>query len=122
VRVITAGLGVRVTVTSVARDRGKQAGLYENYVRCGCNNCSYRPGSPHCFPAAHPDTSPHVLGIAFDLKLDPPGPLVVVEGRKIGRNYAIAGLLWESLGLRWGGRFRDEIHFDFWPKGYTPHA
>jgi len=44
----------------------------------------------------------HLLGLAFDLQVTPRSGLLE------------AGLLWESLGGRWGGRFRipDEIHFD----------
>lgn len=89
-------VGYRVTVTSVRRDRDKQRELW---TRCmeGRSN----------FPAAYPGTSPHELGIAFDLHLDPP-------------HYDGPGHLWERLGLRWGGRFRDEIHFDFYPRGFLP--
>ena len=34
--------------------------------------------------------------------------------------YELAGEIWERLGFRWGGRFDDEIHFDFLPTGFTP--
>ena len=109
VGVLERVLGVRVIVTSVARSRTKQVSIWQ---RC-------MAGASR-FPAAYPGTSPHELGIAFDVQIVPPGPSVVIDGRKIGQNYAIAGEIWERLGLRWGGRFRDEIHFDFYPTGFTP--
>ena len=52
------------------------------------------------YPAAPPGNSKHELGIAFDLgNLDP-------------HLIRAAGHLWESWGGRWGGRFRDVIHFE----------
>jgi len=88
--------GIRVTVTSARRDPKKQAQLYEAYL-----------AGRSKFPAAPPGHSPHELGIAFDVHLDPPA-------------YEAAGTVWESLGLRWGGRFQDRIHFDFYPRGWSP--
>lgn len=108
--VVEDALGVRITITSVTRSRSRQVKIWE---RC------MRGASP--FPAAFPGTSPHELGIAFDLKIDPPGRMVRgPDGRVIGQHYLVLGQLWERLGLRWGGRFRDEIHFDFYPKGHVP--
>jgi len=52
------------------------------------------------YPAALPGTSKHERGLAFDLgNVDP-------------RLLRAAGRLWESWGGRWGGRFRDAIHFE----------
>jgi D-alanyl-D-alanine carboxypeptidase len=85
-----------VVVTSVRRDASKQAKLYADY-KAGRSR----------YPAAPPGRSTHGLGIAFDLHLEP-------------SDYSVAGAIWESLGLRWGGRFGDPIHFDFHPKGWTP--
>jgi hypothetical protein len=90
---LLADAGVRVTVTSARRDPAQQAKLY----------AAYKAGKSR-FPAAPPGKSTHALGAAFDLHLDPP-------------IYEEAGKLWESLGLTWGGRFKDEIHFDFRPRG-----
>jgi hypothetical protein len=87
---------VRVTVTSTRRGEDEQRKLYDCYRRTGCSNC--RRG-PTCFPAAPPGQSTHALGIAMDLKLDPPV-------------YAQAGWVWEQIGRTWGGRFGDKIHFD----------
>jgi len=81
--------GVNVTVTSTRRSMAEQQRLWDNY-QAGRSR----------YPAARPGTSQHGLGLAFDLHLDPPV-------------YAAAGRLWESFGLTWGGRFNDEIHFDF---------
>lgn len=89
--------GIKATVTSTRRDPDQQARLWNNYQRCGCSSCPPVPG--RCFPAARPGQSTHALGYAFDLRLDPP-------------RYDLAGRIWESLGLTWGGRFRDPIHFD----------
>lgn len=101
--------GQRVTVTSVGRSRAKQTALWQRCM-AGLSN----------FPAAAPGSSPHELGIAFDLMLTPPGP-GVPESRAFAY-YRPWGELWESFGLRWGGRFRDSIHFDFYPRGFRPKA
>lgn len=93
--------GIRVQITSTRRDQKLQARLYSNFLRCGCSDCSKRPGQPGCVPAAKPGTSTHGTGLAFDLKLEPAWA------------YQAAGELWESLGFTWGGRFADPIHFDF---------
>jgi hypothetical protein len=83
--------GIRVLVTSTRRDAAKQAKLYADFL-----------AGRSRFPAAPPGRSTHGIGIAFDLKLDPPV-------------YADAGRVWEEAGFTWGGRFRDPIHFDFRP-------
>jgi len=80
--------GITVTVTSTRRSMSEQRKLY----------AAYRAGRSK-YPAAAPGASTHGLGFAFDLHLDPP-------------RYAEAGALWEALGLTWGGRFSDPIHFD----------
>lgn len=84
--------GVQVIVTSSRRDLDQQAALYANF-KAGKSK----------YPAAPPGQSTHGLGYAFDLHLVPPV-------------YADAGALWESLGLTWGGRFNDQIHFDARPR------
>ncbi len=81
--------GLHVVVTSTRRDLETQKRLYADY-KAGRSK----------YPAAPPGHSQHDRGMAFDLHLDPP-------------EYAAAGALWERLGLTWGGRFNDEIHFDF---------
>lgn len=91
VRALTRG-GVRVTITSTRRSLDTQRKLYADYV-----------AGRSRYPAARPGTSTHGIGIAFDLHLDPPV-------------YREAGQLWESLGFTWGGRFNDQIHFDFRPR------
>jgi hypothetical protein len=85
-----------IRVTSVRRDTRTQSRLWDRYV-----------SGQSIYPAAPPGHSPHECGIAFDVQLDPP-------------NYVLAGEVWEGIGLRWGGRFDDEIHFDFLPTGYIP--
>jgi hypothetical protein len=84
--------GVTVTVTSARRSLDEQARLYRRFL-----------AGQSKYPAAAPGKSTHGLGLAFDLHLDPP-------------LYAEAGHLWERLGLTWGGRFSDEIHFDARPR------
>lgn len=101
--------GFHVTVTSVARSPQKQLELWR---RCMAGQSR--------FPAAAPGSSPHELGIAFDIMLTPPGP-GVPEARAHAW-YRPAGEAWERAGLRWGGRFRDSIHFDFYPRGFRPKA
>jgi hypothetical protein len=87
VRVLQSA-GVNVTVTSTRRSLDQQRALYERYIHGRSR-----------YPAAPPGHSTHALGYAFDLHLDPPV-------------YNDAGKLWERLGLTWGGRFNDPIHFD----------
>ena len=84
--------GVAVTVTSTRRDATAQAKLYAD-DKAGRSK----------YPAAPPGHSTHALGYAFDLHLEPPV-------------YDAAGRLWEALGLTWGGRFNDRIHFDARPR------
>lgn len=81
-------LGVTVTVTSTRRSLDEQKKLYDRFI-----------AGKSKFPAAPPGTSTHGTGFAFDLHLDPPV-------------YELAGRIWEHLGLTWGGRFNDPIHFD----------
>jgi len=98
-----ARAGYKVELTSTRRDPATQKRLWDCYQRTGCSDCSVRPGSPRCFPAAPPGQSTHAIGAAFDLKLTP-------------ADYGPAGEAWESLGFTWGGRFSDPIHFDFRPR------
>jgi len=81
------GLGPRLT--STRRTFAEQSELYRRYLR---------GESP--FPAAAPGRSLHNFGHAFDL---------VVADADAQR---WLGLVWESWGGRWGGRFGDPIHFD----------
>jgi hypothetical protein len=80
--------GVNVIVTSTRRSYDTQRRLWENF-QAGCSR----------YPAAPPGRSRHGLGRAFDLNLSPPV-------------YEAAGMVWEQLGGRWGGRFADRIHFE----------
>lgn len=84
--------GIQVTVTSAFRSTAEQRKLYDRFKR-GLSK----------YPAARPGQSTHGTGYAFDLHLDPP-------------LYNEAGALWEGLGLTWGGRFNDRIHFDARPR------
>jgi hypothetical protein len=99
---LLADAGIKATVTSTRRDPAQQKRLWDCYQRVGCSDCTKRPGQPGCYPAAAPGQSTHSVGAAFDLHLDPPA-------------YDAAGAVWEALGLTWGGRFSDAIHFDFRP-------
>jgi len=101
---LLARVGFKVTLTSTRRDPAQQARLYACFQKTGCSDCSKRPGQPGCYPAAAPGQSTHALGAAFDIQLDPP-------------LYEVAGRVWEAAGFTWGGRFGDDIHFDFRPTG-----
>lgn len=78
-----------VYITSAKRSTRDQERLYIRF-KSGLSR----------YPAAPPGTSKHEQGIAFDLgNCDP-------------RLLKAAGLLWEKWGGRWGGRFKDAIHFE----------
>ncbi len=81
--------GLSPRVTSVLRSTALQTRLYRNYL---AGNSAY--------PVAPPGASRHELGLAFDMVVTPMDYLEPL------------GQLWESWGGRWGGRFRDPIHFD----------
>lgn len=88
--------GLTVNVTSVYRSDAKQAQLYNRYLRC------LQEGRSDCLPAAPPGHSNHGRRRAFDL---------VVTGGYRGSNQEALGLLWRSMGGRWGGS-QDPVHFD----------
>lgn len=81
--------GLRPRVTSTFRSIRKQSQLH-NRFKAGLSE----------FPAAPPGRSLHNFGHAFDMVTDVPG----------GQEWL--GAVWEHWGGRWGGRFRDPIHFD----------
>jgi hypothetical protein len=81
--------GLNPQVTSVVRSYATQKRLYD----------AYRSGKSR-YPAAPPGYSAHEQGWAFDLQLNDASWLTD------------AGLLWESWGGTWGGRFSDPIHFE----------
>lgn len=84
--------GFNPRITSTRRTRKEQARLYRDYLR-----------HPSGYPAAAPGRSTHARGLAFDMVVTPKSAL------------AALGAVWESLGLTWGGRFKDPIHFDARP-------
>lgn len=80
---------VKWTVTSTRRSSSEQAALY-------------RTASKRGLPAAPPGRSKHERGRAVDIVFSP-------------RDFApVAGEVWEALGGRWGGRFKqyDPVHFE----------
>lgn len=84
--------GLFPTVTSVLRTYAQQARLYRRYLA---------GSSP--YPAAPPGHSKHERGLAFDM---------VVQQGGFSPQQAWLGQVWESWGGRWGGRFKDPIHFE----------
>lgn len=86
---VAARYGLRPRVSSTFRSNRQQAHLYQKFLR----------GESE-FPAAPPGRSLHNFGHAFDL---------IVKDESSQR---WLGEVWESWGGRWGGRFRDPIHFD----------
>jgi hypothetical protein len=84
-------------VTSTLRSSTEQRRLYARYL-----------AGKSQYPAAPPGHSTHELGTAIDI-------------RASARALATAGAAWEAWGrslgvnFRWGGRFKDEIHFDWQP-------
>ena len=90
--------GVRVQITSVRRSTSKQAALYRAYIT-----------GESRLPAAKPGTSKHQKGLAFDMVVPSLAGLSVADMTKA---MLPIGELWESIGGRWGGRFRDPVHFE----------
>jgi len=82
-------------ITSTVRSRSEQRRLYHRWL-----------AGKSRFPAAPPGRSKHELGRAID---------IVARPEVLRR----LGYAWEKLGrqhgfqtFRWGGRFRDPIHFE----------
>ena len=86
---IAQKLNPRAYVSSVTRSRSDQAELYKAYV-----------SGRSRFPAAAPGTSKHERGLAMDI-----GGLQPAELRYLGA-------VWKRWGGRWGGSFKDPIHFE----------
>lgn len=86
-----AAAGLNPSITSARRTREEQTRLY-NRFRSGASR----------YPAAPPGTSLHEWGLAVDIAL----PASVLS---------VLGPVWERLGMVWGGRFRDPIHFEAGP-------
>lgn len=77
--------GLRPRVTSTYRSLSEQRRLYNLYLR-----------GQHPLPVAPPGASLHNYGLAFDM---------------VSANQEWLGVVWEAVGGRWGGRFRDPVHF-----------
>lgn len=94
---VASRAGVLPRVTSTLRSRTYQARLYRDYL-AGRNP----------YPVAPPGASAHELGLAFDMVTSPMRALTDL------------GSVWEGWGGVWGGRFGDEVHFEF--PGASQHA
>lgn len=86
---LASRINPRAYVSSVKRGEKTQRELYQAYV-----------SGRSKYPAAPPGTSKHERGLALDI-----GGLQPAELRYLGR-------VWKSWGGRWGGDFRDPIHFE----------
>ena len=75
-------------VTSVRRSSTEQARLYRRFL-----------AGVSAYPVAPPGRSKHEHGLAFDISAR-------------SETLAAAGRVWEYWGGRWGGRFKDPIHFE----------
>lgn len=95
---VLAQVGLRPTITSVRRSRRTQEKLYNDYV-----------SGRSRFPAARPGTSKHERGLAFDIFFPSFKGLSTAQ---LTTALEPVGRLWESMGGRWGGRFKDPIHFE----------
>lgn len=83
-------VGLGVEITSVHRTTEEQANMHAS--RQGCTDC---------LPSAPPGHSLHERRLAWDM---------VIVPRSLQTR---VGHAWERLGGRWGGRFRDPVHFDW---------
>jgi hypothetical protein len=93
---VSSKYGGTIQVVSGYRSYASQAALYAN-----------RASNPN--PVAVPGTSKHGKGLAVDLRFN-------------GVSANTVGVLGESMGLRWGGRFskRDPAHFELQGAAYIP--
>jgi len=91
---LATAVGFSPVITSTLRTRSEQERLYRRW-KDGLSR----------FPAAKPGTSVHESGFAFDMD-------VADE-----RNLKPLGEFWERFGpgFRWGGRFKDPVHFEYRP-------
>lgn len=94
---VASRAGVQPRVTSTLRSYSYQARLYRDYL-----------AGRNAYPVAPPGSSAHELGLAFDMVTSPMSALI-----ELGR-------VWEEWGGVWGGRFGDEVHYEF--PGATQHA
>lgn len=87
-------LGLEPRVTSTYRSLGTQSRLYQAFLA---------GKSP--YPAAPPGGSQHNYRLAFDLVIRDMSLMPQV------------GAAWKSFGpgFRWGGDFKDPVHFDYKP-------
>lgn len=85
---VAQALDSTARVTSSRRSSSEQARLYRLFL---AGKTSY--------PVAPPGRSKHEKGRAIDLYAQP-------------ETLRRLGALWESAGGRWGGRFKDPIHFE----------
>lgn len=83
---VAAEYGLNPRVTSLYRSPADQARLYRAFLE---------GRSP--YPAAPPGRSTHERGRAMDMVAD---------------HLEWLGAVWEAAGGRWGGRFKDPIHFE----------
>ncbi len=97
----------------VARQAGLRPVLTSTYRSVADQSRLYARRASNPYPVAPPGASPHHTGWAFDLSLNLPA-----DQREEG--LTALGELWESVGGRWGGRFKsyDPVHFD--AVGYPP--
>ncbi len=75
-------------VSSAYRSTAEQTRLYRRFL-----------AGQSKYPAAPPGRSKHEQGRAID---------IVARPEVLRR----LGLAWEKVGGRWGGRFKDDIHFE----------
>lgn len=123
---LAAGRGLEVIVTSTLRTSEEQAALYAqgrqgldevNAMRCVAGLPSIAGEANRVVTGAR--VSVHEMGCAFDLAVVSRGRAVWDTGADVNASgladYEELGLLGESLGLRWGGRFssRDCVHFEY---------
>lgn len=94
---VASSAGLLPRITSTFRSHTYQAKLYRDYL-----------AGRNAYPVAPPGSSAHELGLAFDMVTSP------MSGLKD------LGSVWEDWGGVWGGRFGDEVHFEF--PGASQHA
>lgn len=119
--------GINLLITSTLRTSDEQAAYYAqhradlksvNHLRqiAGLGPIS---AAENNYPVTKTLVSVHQFGCAFDVAILKAGTVIYDIKADVNKNqvpdYEEIGKIGESLGLRWGGRWGDYVHFEYHP-------